>query len=298
MSTGSFTSVNLSQLPAPSIVEVIDFETMFDEMLLRLQQIDPKFTALLPSDPAFKILEVCTYFRMLDRQRVNDAARGVMLAHAVGTDLDHLGAIFGVVRLVLDPGKPDQGVPPTYEGDEDFRRRIQLAPEGFSVAGPEGAYIFHALGADSRALDASATSPEPGEVVVCVLSREGNGCATPDLLAAVSAKLGADNVRPLTDHVVVRAAEIVEFDIEAQIFTYAGPDSQVVLDEARKRLARYIAESHRLGRDVTRSGLFAALHAEGVQRVEIANPAADIIVDRTQATYCRSVGVSYGGVAE
>lgn len=189
MASGSFTSVNLSQLPAPAVIEVLDFEAMFDESLTALQALDPTFDALLPSDPAFKILEVCTYLRLLDRQRVNDAARGVMLAYAGGSDLDHLAAIFGVVRQVLDPGRPQEGVPPRYESDEDFRRRIQLGPEGFSVAGPEGAYIFHALSADPRVLDASATSPSPGEVVVSVLSHEADGTATQALLDAVEAKL-------------------------------------------------------------------------------------------------------------
>lgn len=298
MASGSFTSVNLSQLPAPAVIEVLDFEAMFDESLTALQALDPTFDALLPSDPAFKILEVCTYLRLLDRQRVNDAARGVMLAYAGGSDLDHLAAIFGVVRQVLDPGRPQEGVPPGYESDEDFRRRIQLGPEGFSVAGPEGAYVFHALSADPRVLDASATSPAPGEVVVSVLSREADGTATQGLLDIVEAKLSADDVRPLTDHVLVKPATIVTYSVDATLFTFAGPDSQVVLAEARTRLDRYISESHRLGRDVTRSGLFAALHAEGVQRVEIVHPAADVVVNRTQATHCAGVTLTHGGTDE
>ncbi|ASE52958.1 MULTISPECIES: baseplate assembly protein [Stenotrophomonas] len=298
MASGSFTSVNLSQLPAPAVIEVLDFEAMFDESLTALQALDPTFDALLPSDPAFKILEVCTYLRLLDRQRVNDAARGVMLAYAGGSDLDHLAAIFGVARQVLDPGRPQEGIPPRYESDEDFRRRIQLGPEGFSVAGPEGAYVFHALSADPRVLDASATSPAPGEVVVSVLSREADGTATQGLLDIVEAKLSADDVRPLTDHVLVKPATIVTYSVDATLFTFAGPDSQVVLAEARTRLDRYISESHRLGRDVTRSGLFAALHAEGVQRVEIVHPAADVVVDRTQATHCTGVTLTHGGTDE
>ncbi len=233
MASGSFTSVNLSQLPAPAVIEVLDFEAMFDESLTALQALDPTFDALLPSDPAFKILEVCTYLRLLDRQRVNDAARGVMLAYAGGSDLDHLAAIFGVARQVLDPGRPQEGIPPRYESDEDFRRRIQLGPEGFSVAGPEGAYVFHALSADPRVLDASATSPAPGEVVVSVLSREADGTATQGLLDIVEAKLSADDVRPLTDHVLVKPATIVTYSVDATLFTFAGPDSQVVLAEAR-----------------------------------------------------------------
>lgn len=296
--SGAFTSVNLSQLPAPSIVDEIDFETMFDEMLAKLREIDPAFDALLPSDPYYKILEACTYFRLLDRQRVNDAARGVMLAYAGGSNLDQLGAIFGVGRMMLAPGNSSEGIAPILEGDEDFRRRIQLAPEGFSVAGPEGAYIFHALSADSRVLDASATSPAPGEVVVSVLSREADGTPSQGLLDLVATRLGADNVRPLTDHVTVQRAQVMAYTVNATLHTYAGPDSQVVLKEAQSRLQRYAAESHRLGRDVTLSGLYAALHAEGVQRVTLHSPTADIVVGRTQASYCQSMTVNHGGIDE
>ncbi len=105
-------------------------------------------------------------------------------------------------------------------------------------------------------------------------------------------------MRPLTDHVLVKPATIVTYSVDATLFTFAGPDSQVVLAEARTRLDRYISESHRLGRDVTRSGLFAALHAEGVQRVEIVHPAADVVVDRTQATHCAGVTLTHGGTDE
>jgi phage-related baseplate assembly protein len=44
------------------------------------------------------------------------------------------------------------------EADEDLRQRIVLAPESFSVAGPELAYVFHARSAHPDVLDASATS--------------------------------------------------------------------------------------------------------------------------------------------
>ena len=229
---------------------------------------------------------------------MNDAARDVLLAYASDSTLDHLGALMDVPRLILDPGNPDEGIAPTYEKDEDFRRRIQLGPEGFSVAGPEGAYIFHALSADSRVLDASATSPDPGDVVVSILAREGDGAAGVELLDKVSSVLASDDVRPLTDHVVVQSAEIIPYSVEATLYTFAGPDSQVVLSEAEARLQSYIDESHRLGRDVVRSAIIAALHAGGVQRVELAFPASDIAVDRTQASHCTGVVIEYGGVDE
>jgi len=94
-----------------------------------------------------------------------------MLAYALGSDLDHLGALLGVKRRLLDPGDPSKQQPALYESDENFRRRITLAPESFSVAGPECAYIYHALGAHADVLDTSVSSPAPGQIQVYILSR-------------------------------------------------------------------------------------------------------------------------------
>lgn len=296
--SASFTAVDLSKLPVPPVIEVVDYETLLAEMLATLRQYDPQFSALVESDPAYKILEVCAYYRMLDRQRVNDAARAVMLAYAQGGDLDQLGANMGVARLMLSPGDPDRSIPPTMESDEDFRRRIQIAPEGFSVAGPEGAYVFHGLSADPRVLDVSAASPSPGDVVVTVLSREGDGTASPEVLAAVEAALTAESVRPMTDHVIVQSATIKPYTISAEIFTFAGPDSSVVMAEAQARIERFVVEQHRLGRNIQRSAIFAALHAEGVQNVILSQPSASIEVDRDEAAYCTGITITHGGIGE
>lgn len=294
----TFTAVDLSRLPAPDVVEQIDYETILAAMLADLQARDPQFTALTESDPAYKLLQVCAYREMLVRQRCNEAARAVMLAYAVGSDLDQLGALFGVTRLQLDPGNPAESIPPTMESDTEFRRRIQLAPEGYSVAGPEGAYIFHALSADPDVLDASATSPMPGEVLVTVLSRQGDGAPSAALVAAVAGALTQDSVRPLTDQVTVQAATIVPYAVNATVYTYAGPDSALVLAESQRRLEAYVAASHRLGRDVPLSGIYSVLHSEGVQRVELASPLADIVIDRTQASHCTGITIIAGGVDE
>lgn len=40
---------------------------------------------------------------MILRQRVNDAAKAVMLAYSTGEDLDQLGANFNTPRLVVAP---------------------------------------------------------------------------------------------------------------------------------------------------------------------------------------------------
>ena len=57
------------------------------------------------------------------------------------------------------------------ESDTALRYRIQLSLEGYSTAGPVGAYVFHGLSADGRVKDISADSPSPGQVLITVLSQ-------------------------------------------------------------------------------------------------------------------------------
>lgn len=295
---GTFTALDLSQLPAPGVVETIDFEVILAQMIADLQARDPVFSALVESDPAFKILEVAAYREVLLRQRVNEAARAVMLAYAGGPDLENLAALFGVTRLTIDPGNPAAvpPVPPTLESDADFRRRVQLSLEGFSTAGPAGAYVFHALSANGDVLDASATSPSPGDVLVTVLSRTGSGAASPALVAAVDAALSADDVRPLTDNVVTQSATIVNYTITATLYFYSGPDRAVILAAAQAAATKYAADQHRIGKDVTLSGIYAALHQPGVQRVDLVSPTANVVISPTQASWCLSINLTDGGV--
>lgn len=298
---GTFTAVDLSRLPFPAVVEPLDFETIFAAMLADLRQRAPSFDALVESDPAYKILEVAAYRELLLRQRVNESAKAVTLAYAVGSDLDHIASRYNVQRLVIDPGDPNAMPlprPAIFESDTDLRRRTQLAFEGFSTAGPDGAYLFHALGAHGQVLDVSVYSPAPGDVVVAVLSRVGDGTADAPLLAAVDAALNAERVRPLTDHVFVQAASIVPFAVTASLTLYPGPDAAVVLADAIARLQAFVADNHRLGRDITRAGLIAALCTAGVQNVALVAPAADIEITPLQAPWCTGTSVTIGGFDE
>lgn len=297
MADSTFTAVDLSRLPAPQVVETLDYETILADLIASLRLLLPDFQPL-ESDPATKILQVVAYRETLLRQRINDAARAVMPAYATGGDLDNLAALLGVSRFMIDPGDPALGIPPTMESDADLRRRMVMAPEGYSVAGPEGAYIFHALSAHPDVLDASATSPAPGEVVVSILSRTGDGTAAPALIEAVAAHVSSERLRPLTDHVTVQSAQIVPYAVAASITTFSGPDGSVVMAEAERRIRDYIANSHRLGRDITLSGLHAALHVEGVHRVALSQPTADLIIHRDQAPWCSSLSITYGGIGE
>lgn len=326
--------IDLNRLPPPQVVEELDFEDILAQMKADLLELDSTLAEVLNSEaePINKQLQISAYREMILRQRVNEAARAVMLAYAIKGDLDNLGALLGVERLITNEGDPDAvpPIPPTYEEDEPFRQRILLSLDGLSVAGPARAYIYHALSVDGRVLDASVDSPRfsnyelssemqaelpdnvivlqvdydaglpnprPGDVAVTVLSREGNGEPTSDLVDNVSDRLSGEDIRPLTDNVHTRAAAIVDYQVEAKLYTFAGPDPNVVVDSAITEVNAYIEDNRRLGRSITLSGLYAALHVGGVQRVELLQPTADVQCSVNEAAFCTAVDVTYGGLA-
>jgi phage-related baseplate assembly protein len=163
--SNNFTAIDLSKLPPPQVVEEISTEIIFEEMLSSLQLLDPEFNALLESDPAYQLLLVCAYREANLRQQMNDKLKATMLAFATGADLDQRAASLAVPVVRLDG-----------ESDDAFRARAALAPEGYSTAGPIGAYKFHALSAHGDIKDVTAWNPDiGGRVNVAVLSKHGNG---------------------------------------------------------------------------------------------------------------------------
>ncbi|MNJ34447.1 Baseplate J-like protein [compost metagenome] len=296
---GGTTAVDLSRLPFPAVIEVLSFEQIVAAAKAMLIDLAPETEPVLQdeSEVLVKLIQVFAYRELTLRQRVNDAAKAMTLPYAVGADLDVAAQPFAT-RLVIAPADPATGAPAVMESDDALRERAMMGPEGYSVAGPAGAYVKFARDASGQVLDASCVSPQPGDVLVTVLSRDPSGVPDQALLDMVAAAVTDEDNRPLTDHVLVRAAEILPFSVEAVIKTFAGPDSDVVMAEARRRLDAYLARSFRLGRDITRAALIAALCPDGVQDVELVQPSASIVVTPTQAALCQGVILTYGGLAE
>ena len=299
--------IDLSQLPAPDVVETLDYETLLAERKATLISLYPAEqqdaiarTLTLESEPVVKLLQENAYREVILRQRVNEAAKAVMVAYAVDGDLDQLGANNGVTRLTITAAD-ETAIPPVaavLESNDDFRARIAAAFEGLSVAGPTGAYEYHAKSADGRVADASAISPSPAVVTITVLSREGDGTAAADLLSIVNAAVNDEDVRPVADRVTVQSAKIVEYEIVAELYIYPGPEAEPVRAASDAKLAAYVSAQRRLGRDIRLSALYAAMHVEGVQRVNLIKPLADVVLDKTQAAYCTGYSITVGGSDE
>ena len=295
-----FQRIDLSLLPQPQVVEQISYEQILSELKAELISRDPQLTEVLAleSEPLVKLLQVYAFREMRSRQRENQKAISLMLAFATCSDLDQLGANYGVPRLLLDSGNPaaPPPVPPPHERDDNFKRRIQLSFEAFTTAGSEASYIFHGLSADGQVADISALSPTPGVVAIYVLARTGNGQADIHLLTKVENALSAKTVRPLTDQVNVYSVEVVDFVISAELILFNGPDSALVLANAQTELDNYLAASRSNGLDITISGLHHALHQQGVQRVNLISPSSDIVIQRHQVGHCVSQTLTMGSL--
>ncbi|WP_138763700.1 baseplate assembly protein [Pseudomonas lactis] len=299
----SFAAIDLSQLPPPQIVEQIDFEQILAERKAYMISLWPadeqaQIAARLEieSEPLTKLLQENAYRETVWRQRVNEASLANLLATARGTDLEQLAGNFNVKKLVIQEGNPS-AVPPVaqlMESDESLRERAQMAWEGLSTAGPRNSYIFHARAADGRVADATAESPSPAVAVVTVQSLLGDGTAPAELLTIVKTYLSDDDRRPVADRLTVQGAQILKYQIKAKLYLLSsGPESEPILAAAEQRLRAYVYQRRRLGMEVSESALHAALHVEGVRKVELEGW-VDIVATKAQAPFCTDIKLSRG----
>ena len=104
-------------------------------------------------------------------------------------------------------------------------------------------------------------------------------------------------MRPLTDLLAANSAEIILFSVAATLKIYAGAAASVVEQKSLDGLNVYLVKSHKIGVDITLSGLHAAMTVEGVERVVISAPAADIVVSNIQAAFCLPANITINSEA-
>lgn len=273
--------VDLSKLPAPTVIEPLDFEIILAARKTKLAELFPPIAEFLSleSEPAVKIQETGAYRELLHYARINDAARAVMVAFARGSDLDHLAALIPVIRMA-------------GESDERFRQRVILAPEAYPGAGPAGGLTFHAMSADTRVKHVGLSRvPYRGEITLSILSNVGDGAAPATLLDAVRTRLNRDDVRMMTDVITVRSAAIHPYAIEVLLKIGKGPDAGLVKAQAETALGAYAASRHCIGVGVFASALIAAAHVAVVEEVELISPVADIIAVPHLAPWCSGISL-------
>lgn len=130
------------------------------------------------------------------------------------------------------------------------------------------------------------------------MSHDDSGIADVTLVNKVSSALNDESIRPLNDTVLVQSAGVVEYNVSATLKFYPGVHKELSLKTAKESLDNFVRVNHRLGRDITLSGITHALKQEGVQDVIIEQPTANIVISKRQAAFCNKMNVIDGGYDE
>lgn len=267
-----------------------------------------------------------------------------------------------------DDGEPypevDGGV-----GDEHYRERIRLAPTALSVAGPRGAYEYHARSADAAIVDVAILSDvqnvrykvpvyagkaflggsgydittlkvsaegieiptlaygveyendlliitlidSTGDVesinidinvdlagkVLIVPILEGGKIPGEDILQKVAVACSAEDVRPMTDLVVVRPPMQVEYEINITYYTTAANESDCInaIEGKSGALDRFREwQDTKMGRDINPDKLRALClspeHGVGCIRLIVTSPEYKKLKE-TEVAKCTHISVQH-----
>lgn len=215
------------------------------------------------------------------------------LAGQISTIVTPMTFVSGAQNRTITTGGADA------ESDPDFADRIRLAPNSFSVAGPEKAYVYHAKSVSPAIIDVKVDSPTPGEVDVYVLLTDGT-LPTEDTLEQIEAHLSDEDIRPLTDYVVVKAPTASNYEIELHYWISQEDSSKAAQIQADVEAAveQYrLWQQTKIGRDITPGKLLQLVFAAGASRVDDSKlkPAAWKKLEAMQVAQCTKVSVVYEG---
>ncbi|AGN34128.1 baseplate assembly protein [Vibrio phage VD1] len=286
-------TIEISSLPKPTVKEELDYETELQGNKDQLKELYPEWDADVESDSAVKLLEVNAYNSVTERQRVNDAALAVMLPWAKDEDVDNLAANFNLTRNVIQ--EADDTVSPPLEeileDDDSLKERILLAWSTLTNAGTPSSYTAHARQAHAKVKAAIAVRVSGGVTKTYVLSYDGDGTPTQEILDAVSDQLNQEDVRQLCSTNTVEAATITTYTISAVLDIKDTAVEETVLATALKNTQAYVDKVHDLNSTVSKSALDAAMHIEGVKDVDLGE-FENIVTNSGSAPYCTNISIT------
>ena len=299
--------IKIDQLPRPDFIQPKNFE----EILRQLKQLvldkarakdNGLYEALskiidLESEPLNIENEVVAYLVMLERQRINEAALGTTAAFATDNDLDVIAFNEGLTRKVLQQADNSlmPPLPLIMESDDAVRERLYLAKDKKTTAGSIESYRAHALDAHALVKDVSVISPMPCYVDIYILSYEGNGTASVEVIHTVDKKLNDKTVRPVADRVNCRSVDVVEYNIEVFIDADDEPEIEPILAAVNKSLAAFAESNRKIGESIHIAAIISAAFVEGVKNVQVVSPAADIVLNTGQIGFCTGISVNKRG---
>ena len=282
------TIIDLSRLPPPNAVEVLDYETNFSAFKTRFLAAwdaervkNPTLpvydTEGLETDPAMIIGQAFSYGELVFRARINDAVKAVLAPLSTGADLDNIAAGIGVERLTIIPAVGD--TPAVMETDAALLRRYLLA-WGRPAAGSPASYMYHAFTAlpilrDVAVIGRSVHGRRGDVDLVCI--GPGGRLLTTTEIAAITTAVRSDAVKPEATSVTPQNATRVVYNVDVAIDVSQGPDPALVATEARARILAFGLARLTIGAEVPLDGLSGSAYGPNVLRATLAAPTVAIL---------------------
>lgn len=192
----------------------------------------------------------------------------------IDTLVDAIPFVAGAENIDTSSGGAD------VESDDSLTRRIWLSPTTYSCAGPRDAYEFWAMSFRSDIENAIAISPrsQPCTAYIYFMLTGGKMPSEKDI-SEMETFMMNEARRPMTDLVICKAPEEVEYSID---FTYyIGASSKKNADIVQQNVAQAVQEyqdwQRSIGRDINPMELIYRLRAAGVKRVEMREPAFKVV---------------------
>lgn len=185
------------------------------------------------------------------------------------------------------------------EEDTAYYNRMRESEESYTTAGSKGSYIYHAKSVSAQISDVSAESPEPGIAEIRIMLHNGQ-LPDKELLNKVKIHLSADDIRPMTDKVIVTTPDTVEFDINIRYFISKEKETSTndIKQAVTLAVENYISwQTSKMGRDINPSYFNALLMESGIKRVEITAPVFTQIPKGSVAVI-KEESVTFGGVED
>ncbi len=185
------------------------------------------------------------------------------------------------------------------ECDADYAERIRLRLDSYSVAGPRLAYIYHAKSYSPAISDIAVISPVPGLVDVYALLKDGE-LPTESFLEGLLEHLNSESIRPLTDYVICKAPEAVDYQIRVDYWINredAEKSSSIrsLVESAAQEYRQW--QQGRIGRDITPAKLISLVMQSGASRIdsETMKPCSFRELKESQIAQCTGIEVNFKG---
>lgn len=290
-----FSSLDLSLLPAPQAIHPIDYEAIraarVAALVARFQAAGIPFDVQsIETDPSVIHQEEDAYREMLDLQAINDAVDAVMIAYAVGSDLDNLGALIGLRRLTISAATDTAAA--VMESDAEFRNRIRIALDATAIGLTGGGYRTIALQAAPAVKSVALIKKGGGQIDVVLLGRGVDGSVSAEDVKAVNDRLQADDGGQLTDIVTVRSATPLPYDIVAEAIIPPGPSVAAIRNASVTALQAAADALKVIGGHIPTDALIAAGRIAPMTKFTLVSPAADLAPPADQVPYARSITVN------